>query len=141
MGGLAVIALLIIAVLYLHRRKPAKPPPATDANSDALQLPPPGLMAENDYPTASLRHVVYNHHSFISEMPGSIPDKTAWGRDIHGGGGCVPTEGNLTPGYDGVEHRQVGGVSPLEVEGHVVQGHNGVDYGQGAGRDEGADIV
>lgn len=143
MGGLAVIALLILGVLYiLYRRKPAKPAPAAaaDATIDPIQPPPPGQMAVHDYQGTSPQ-MVHNYDSFISEMPGSIPDKASWSPDMHGGGGSVPTAGDVTPGYDAAQHRQVGGVSPLLVEGHVVQGYNGVDHGQVAGTGEGTDIV
>jgi hypothetical protein len=99
-------------------------------------------MAEYEYQTTSPQ-MVHNHDSFVSEMPGTVPDKTAWSPDIHGGGGggSVPPDGHVMPGYDRVQHAQVGSGSPLHVEGHVVQGYNEVNHGHVGGGGERIDIV
>jgi hypothetical protein len=105
-GGLAVIVLLILGILYIiYRRKDALPPPATNADGNLGQYAPNHMAEYHD--TSS--QMAQNHNSFLSEMPGTVPDKAVWSPGMDSGGSPVQSQAYAMPAFDEIHDSYGGG--------------------------------
>lgn len=95
-GGLAVITLLVLGILYIvYRRKNAPPPPVTSTDGNVGQYPPYQMAEYQD--TSS--QMAQNHNSLLSEMPGTDLDKSLWSPGMDSGGGPVHPQPHVMPGF------------------------------------------
>ncbi|OIW25776.1 hypothetical protein CONLIGDRAFT_684318 [Coniochaeta ligniaria NRRL 30616] len=94
-GGLAVIAILVLGILYiLYRRKDAPRPPPLPSRIGQY---PPNVAEIQD--TSS--HVAPNHDSILSEMPGTVPDKALWSPSTNSGGSPVQASNEVHDAHVG----------------------------------------